>query len=115
MRGGWRAAWGLTLVGVVVGVLWAQRPFRQYPSVEGYERMPLPPDWQQPAEWTFARLMYPPGPLDGYRGRFDGDWRLGLSLWTQDFPPADRAFSQAVRRLTRIHTRSVEECVNLDD
>ena len=59
--------------------------------------------------------MYPPGPNDGYRGRFDGDWRQGLSLWTQDYPPADREFSEAVRRLTRIHTRSVEECVNLDD
>ena len=34
---------------------------------------------------------------------------------TQDYPPADRAISAAVRRLTRISTRSVEECVNLDD
>ena len=56
-----------------------------------------------------------PGPLDGYRGRFDGDWRLGLSLWTQDYPRADRAFSQAVRRLTRVDARSVEQPVNLDD
>ena len=79
------------------------------------ESLPLPPDWQQPAEWTFARLMYPPGPLDGYRGRFDGDWRQGLSLWTQDYPRADRAFSQAVRRLTRVDARSVEQPVNLDD
>ncbi len=46
---------------------------------------------------------------------FQGDYHLGLSLWTQDFPPADRHFSQAVRRLTRIHVRSVEQVVNLDE
>ncbi len=46
---------------------------------------------------------------DGYRGRFDGDWHNGLSLWTQDYPRADRDFSLAVRRLTRIQTRSVSK------
>ena len=91
-----------------------QRPFREYPSVE-YGYMQLPPDWKEKGEWTFARLMYPPGPNDGYRGRFDGDWRLGLSLWTQDFPRADRNLAQAVRRLTRIQARSVEQAVNLED
>ena len=99
----------------LAGVLYAaQRPFREYPSVE-YGSPPLPADWQVPAEWTFARLMYPPGPNDGYRGRFDGDWRLGLSLWTQDYPRADRAFAAAVRRLTRINSRAVEQSVNLED
>jgi hypothetical protein len=42
-------------------------------------------------------------------------WRLGLSLWTQDYPRADRHFSQALRRLTRIHVRSVEQPINLDE
>ena len=111
----WRSACALVLAGTLFAALYAQRPFREYPSVEYGEEIPLPPDWQRQAEWTFARLMYPPGPLDGYRGRFDGDWRLGLSLWTQDYPRADRAFAQAVRRLTRIDGRSVEEAVNLDD
>jgi hypothetical protein len=93
-----------------------ERPFRQYPGVEyRLGEIPLPPDWRSPGEWTFARLMYPPGPNDGYRGRFDGDWREGLSLWTQDFPRADRHFSAAVRRLTRIDARSVEQPVSLDD
>ncbi len=110
-----RAAVGLVLVGAVLGVVLAQRPYREYPSVEGYERMPLPDDWKRPAEWTFARLMYPPGPLDGYAGRFDGDWREGLSLWTQDFPKADRMLAAAIRRLTRVDARSVEQSVNLDD
>jgi len=99
----------------LVGATFAQRAFHPYPSVEYGDSTPLPSDWQKPGEWAFARLMYPPGPNDGYRGRFDGDWRLGLSLWTQDGPPADRAFAAAVRRLTRIDARSVEEGVNLED
>jgi hypothetical protein len=116
MRGFWRVGWVGALTVVVLGALYAQRPFKEYPSVEGYsETMPLPLDWKVPGEWTFARLMYPPGPLDGYRGRFDGDWRLGLSLWTQDFPAADRKLAEAVRRLTRVDARSVEQSVNLDD
>ena len=54
----------------------SRAPFREYPSVE-YGFVQLPPDWQEKGEWTFARLMYPPGPNDGYRGRFDGDWQAG--------------------------------------
>src|SRR5229473_988217 len=108
----WRSGGGLTLLTALCA--FQQHPFRQYPGVE-YRSFQLTPDWQEKTEWAFARLMFPPGANDGYRGRFDGDWRLGLSLWTQDYPRADRHFSQAVRRLTRIHTRSVEECVNLDD
>ena len=91
-----------------------QSPFRQFPGVE-YEDFEIPPDWNQSAEWAFARLMYPPGPNDGYAGRFDGDWREGLSLWTQDYPRADRHFSQALRRLTLVSVRSVEQPINLDE
>jgi hypothetical protein len=110
-----KAWWLLGVAFVLAGAAYAyQGPFREYPSVE-YGVPSLPPDWKEKTEFAFARLMYPPGWNDGYRGRFDGDWRLGLSLWTQDYPPADRAFSQALRRLTRIHVRSVEQPVNLDD
>jgi len=99
----------------LLGALYAfQRPFRQYPGVE-YSRFEVPPDWEEKTEWAFARLMFPGGANDGYRGRFDGDFRLGLSLWTQDYPRADRHFSQAVRRLTRVHVRSVEQPINLED
>ena len=102
---------------VALGALYAfQRPFREYNGVEyRIGDIPLPPDYRENAEWTFARLMFPGGWNDGYRGRFDGDFRLGLSLWTQDFPRADRHFSRAVRRLSRIQARSVEQSVNLDD
>src|SRR6202049_3118771 len=107
----WRAAILLALVG---GLYAFQRPFREYPGIE-YNDFPLPPDFQEKTEWTFARLMYPQASgLFGFRcGR--GDWTKGYSMWTQDYPRADRHFLRAVRRLTRIHTRSVEQPVNLDD
>jgi hypothetical protein len=94
-----------------------QKPFRQYSGVEyGMGEIGLPADWNRPGEFVFARLMYPNGgPMDGYYPRFQGDWREGLSLWTQDYPRADRHFLEAVRRLTRISTRSVEQPVNLDE
>src|SRR6266481_4881629 len=99
-----------------VGALAAfQRPFREFSGIEySLGSIPLPPDHRENSEWTFARLMFPPGPLNGYAGR-DLDWHTGYSLWSQDFPRADRHFSLAVRRLTRLHVRSVEQPVNLDE
>jgi hypothetical protein len=93
-----------------------QRPFREYPGVE-YENFPLPPDYLEKTEWAFARLMYPPayGGRGGWRRRGGGDWTEGSSSWTTDYPRSDRHLSGAVRRLTRVHTRSVEQPVNLDD
>ena len=76
-----RRVWCATGCGLaLLGGLYAfQRPFREFPAVE-YNDFPLPADWNEKTEWVFARLMFPGGPLDGYRGRFDGDFRLGLSL-----------------------------------
>ena len=97
-----------------------QKPFREYPGYE-YENFPLPPDYQEKTEWVFARLMYPPfiGGYGGYRGGGrrgrGGDWTQGGSNWTIDYPRSDRHLSAAIRRLTRIHARSVEQPVNLDD
>jgi hypothetical protein len=92
------------------------RPFREYPGVEyRLGSIPIPPEHHRRTEWVFARLMYPPGWNDGYAGRDNPNWWEGDSLWTQDYPRADRHFSAAVARLTRIDTRLFEECVNLDD
>jgi Domain of unknown function (DUF4159) len=103
---------------VVAGALWAVLPFREYPGVE-YDDFPLPPDFREKTEWVFARLMYPPAPtarFDRSGSRFGGSgWKLGNSSWTQDYPRADRHFVLAVRRLTRLHVRSVEQPVDLDD
>src|SRR5258708_30199894 len=106
-----RIGCGLAIAGAVFAF---QRPFHQYPGVEYYQ-FEVPPDYQEKTEFAFARLMFPPGPLDGYYPRFQGDWRKGLSLWTQDYPRAYRALSAAVGRLTRVDARSVEQPVNLDD
>ncbi|MEP6714938.1 MAG: DUF4159 domain-containing protein [Terriglobia bacterium] len=99
-----------------LGSLFAfQKPFRQYPGVE-YSSFETPPDYKERGEFSFARMMFPGGGRnDGYYPRFQGDWRLGLSLWTQDYPRADRHFSEALRRLSRISVRSVEQPVNLDE
>ena len=50
------------------------------------------------------------------RGRFGGgSWTQGYSSWTTDYPRSDRHFVEAMRRLTRVHARSVEQPVNLDE
>jgi len=110
---------------VVIGVAWAvetqPRPWRQYQGRE-YGDFPLPPDYAEKTEWVFARLMYPSGNRRGFgrRGGFGGfrgggDWREGGGSWTTDYPRADRHLAPALRRLTRVHVRSVEQPVNLDD
>jgi hypothetical protein len=96
-----------------------QRPFREYPGFE-YTNFPLPPDWQEKTEWAFARMMYPPsyaadGGRGGWRRRGGYDYTQGYSNWTIDYPRSDRHLSEALRRLTRVHIRSVEQVVNLDD
>jgi hypothetical protein len=96
----------------------AKRPFRVYPSMEPYDDVELPPDFNDQSEWVFARLMYPQHPrarFGGYRRFGGGDWREGGTSWTQDYPRADRHFAQALRRLSRVHARSVEQPINLDD
>ena len=89
--------------------------------MEAYDNIPLPEDWKQPAEWVYARLMYPQNPearFGGGRFRRFGqvlDWRSGGTSWTQDYPRADRHFAQALRRLSRVEARSVEQPVNPDE
>ena len=115
----WRIVWALL---AAAGALCAfQRPFRVYFSMERYDDVGLPPDYQQPSEWVFGRLMYPQHPhaLLGFGRRFGFgggmDWREGGTSWTQDYPRADRHFAAALRRLTRIQARSVEQPVNPDE
>jgi hypothetical protein len=112
------ASLGLLILGAAVAQL---RPFREYPGTE-YEGFELPSDYREPAEWTFARLMYPPFSggfipnyrYNGFRRRY-GNWKEGRSAWTTDYPRADRHLAVAVRRLSRIQARSVEQPVDLDD
>jgi hypothetical protein len=101
------------------GMFAFQNAFREYPGRE-YEGFPIPPDYQEKTEWAFARLMYPS--MEGVHGygrgrwrRYSRDWTAGRTDWTTDYPRSDRHLSQALRRLTRVHVRSVEQPVNLDD
>jgi len=111
-----RTALTVGCLGVIVllGVLRAQRPFKEYPAIE-YEDFALPSDWKEPHDWVRARLRYPDifGYPDNPRFRMrDGqDWP---GQWTMDYPRSDRHLLQGVRRLTRIDTRSVEQIVDLD-
>jgi hypothetical protein len=84
----------------------AQQPgtFRQYRGWE-YQEFPLPPDFDVPAEWVFARFMYRAVLTPYGRG----------GNWTIDYPRSDRHLSAALRRLTRIDARSVEQPVAAED
>src|SRR5580692_11693332 len=96
----------------VVGVLRAQRPFKEYPAIE-YENFPLPQDWNQKTEWVRARLRYPD--IYGYPDHLRVSMQNGNPFpgyWTMDYPRSDRHLLSGIRRLTRIETRSVEQVVS---
>jgi hypothetical protein len=114
----WRTAvWVIAGGAACLGVLAAQKVWREYPAFE-YNSFPAPPDFRDKAEFVFGRLMYPNSPYAtrGF-GRFGGDWRQGGRgiFWTMDYPRSDRHLMLALRRLTRVNARSVEEPVNLED
>jgi len=98
---------GLCLVGVALA---DPRPFREYLAAEyGDGRyLNLPPDYRDPAEWVFGRLMYP-------EAGWGAQWQFGGTSWTIDYPRGDRHIAALVRRLSVIDARSVEQPVNLDD
>jgi Domain of unknown function (DUF4159) len=104
----------LTAIGVTIAL--AQMPFREYESLEPFDVVELPADWQVPGEFVFARLMYPAHPRATFaRMRGRTDWEYGGTSWAQDYPRADRFLASAMRRLTRVHARSVEQPINLND
>ena len=115
----WRLTGGAAALCLVLGLSAFQMPFRQYASLEPYDAVPMPPDWQDKSEWVFARLMYPQHPNARFARRGWGggapEWRQGGTSWSQDYPRADRHFAEAMRRLTRLSARSVEQPVNLED
>ena len=97
-----RASLGVLLLIATVG--YAQRGFRGRFYEE--EDVPMPADAGEKTEYQFARLRY-----DSFsRGR---GWYGGGS-WATDYPKADRQFLQGVRRLSRLHSRSVEQVVDIN-
>ena len=111
------ALWVISGCALAVCTLFAQNPFREYPAWE-YNNFPLPSDYKVPAEWTFARMMYPTThhQIDWQSEKKRGfDWHLGNTNWTIDYPRSDRHLALAIRRLTRIDAKSAEQVVNLDE
>src|SRR5438045_2111667 len=64
-----------------------------------------PPDADEKTEYAFARLRYQ-SVRGGRRGRGNS--------WGTDSNKAERQFVQGIRRLTRVHARSVEEIIDAD-
>jgi hypothetical protein len=62
-----------------------------------------PPDAWEETEFAFARLRF--------RSPFDGRRR---ARWGTDANKCERQFIQGLRRLTRVHARSVEQIVDID-
>jgi hypothetical protein len=96
-RRGLRAA--VWVGALLASTLLAQRGFRRFYDEED---VPIPPDANEQTEYYFARLQYP---------SWRGSWR---SSWATDYPKADRIFLRGVRRLSRIHARSMEQVISID-
>jgi hypothetical protein len=70
---------------------------------EMQDPVPDPPDAFVEGEFAVGRLRFH-SPLDGFRRR----------RWGTDANKGDRIFSAMLRRLTRLHVRSVEQIVDID-
>jgi hypothetical protein len=101
---------GKILVAILVlaigGTLLAQRRSLRDLIDEEDNPAPFPADGNEKSEFVFGRLRYMMR-RNGYFGR-------GGGAWSTDYPKADRQFVQGVRRLTRLHVRSVEQVIDLD-
>ncbi len=106
---------GLVLLVMLCGTLLAWQSWKPMrwaiyePEME--DPVPDPPDGNQKAEFAFCKLRYQSIPTHLW-----GD-PLGYPerSWGIDSDKAEVLFSQGIRRLTRIDTRSVEEIVNAGD
>ncbi len=97
-----------------LGVVRAQRRFKEYPAIE-YSNFPIPGDFGEKTEWVRARLRYPD--IYGYPNNLRVSMRDGRpfpGMWTMDYPRSDRHLLAGVKRLTRIDTRLAEQVVDLD-
>ena len=107
-KSGFRASAVLLAIAAVSG--WAARGIgnrgvEQYSDEIEHPESALPRDADEQTEFAFARLRY----MSPFRSGF------AFYRWGTDAPKSERQFVQGLRRLTRLHTRSVEEVVNLDD
>ena len=100
----------IMLIFSALTVTYAQRRWgRGLPIDEEDNPVPMPADAAEKTEYAFGRLKYP-----SLRGGPGGIWAMRGS-WYIDYPKADRTFVQGLRRLSRVHTRSVEQVVSMDE
>jgi len=102
----------LILIGISSGLLALQ----QYGDQDGYSgfsrRGFSSPGDTEKSEYSWSRLRYSSAGGGGYGYGGYGYGRGGN--WSRDYPKADRQFLIALRRLTRIQARPVEQVVDLD-
>ena len=108
------AAAAITLLAPVAN---AQERWREYPGIEGrwFNSGDIRTGTQTSTEFVVGRLMFPQSLRRRVLGAGGGDWRLGGTAWTVDYPEGDRRFAELLARLTTIDVRAVEQPVNLDD
>jgi hypothetical protein len=87
--------------GILSLLAWQSGHYSPYAD-EMQDPQPDPPDAHEKTEFAFARLRY----------RSAGGRRR--SSWGTDSNAAEHHFAEGVRRLTRIHTRSSEEIIDVD-
>lgn len=99
----------ITIVCLIAGIGVSLLAFQGRMIEEEEEAPSIVPGGNQRAEWTFARFHY--------RMRNEYGGYRGFQRWAADYPKSDRQFEQGVRRLTRLHTRALEQIVdaNSDD
>lgn len=98
-----RIALGIVLL--LATAVYAQRGMRGFRDYDD-DDVPMPADAGEKTEFVFSRLRY-----DSFRGGWG--WRGG-GAWATDYPKADRQFLQGLRRLSRVHARSVEQVVDIN-
>jgi hypothetical protein len=99
------AGLAVLLCAVVTVLLNAESVRRRWAMYEHEMQNPAedPPDAWEKTEFAFARLRF--------RSNRDGHYR---SRWGTDANKSERQLIQGVRRLTRIHARSVEQIVDIE-
>jgi len=100
----------LLLAGVSTGLLAMQRGGQSYDEYGAREAFSSSDIENGKSEYSWSRLRYSTAGGGGYGGY--GYGRGGN--WSRDYPKADRQFLIALKRLTRINARPVEQVVDLD-
>jgi hypothetical protein len=98
----------LLLAGVSTGLAAMQRGGnQQYDEYGAREAFSSSDSENGKNEYSWSRLRYS---MDSGSARGFGRW----ASWSRDYPKADRQFLIALKRLTRINARPVEQVVDLD-